>query len=190
MIAFLNKVTGKTEYALSVDIRGGKTYVRFSKNSRSYVYNTKNIKVLYDENDTPSSSLNLPFIVYMFKKQCYRCNKETTIITYIIYDDNTNQSIRYPWNKQRLLRNQKILSHLSDPSIEYYGIKVLGDFDKFDDLLMEKFKSKIQIRYSSVTKTSYPMNICEHCGAQQGNYYVYRSINEKIKDMKSIDFLD
>lgn len=190
MIAFLNKNTGEIKYALSVDVRGRKTYVSFSRNSRVYVYNSENIKVLYDENDMGSNSLNLPFIVYVFRRMCYRCFKGTDIITYIVYDDDTNQSIKYPWNKQRLLKNQKVLEHIFDPSIEYYGIKVIGDLDEFDDLLMKKFENKIQIRYSSVTETSYPMNICEHCGAPQGNYYVYRLVNEMIKNMENIDVLN
>ena len=190
MIAFINKNTGEIKYALSVDVRGKKTYVNFSKSGRTYVYNSENIRVLYDEKDMEPNSLNLPFKVYVLKKLCYRCFKETDIITYIVYDDDTNQSIKYPWNKHRLLKKQNILAHICDPSIEYYGIKVLGDFGEFDDLLMKKFENKIQIRYSSVTKTSYPMNICEHCGAPQGKYYVYRLVNEMISNMEKIDVIN
>lgn len=190
MIAFIDKNTGEVKYAFSVDVRGKKTYVKFSKSGHTYVYNSENIKVLYNEKDMEPNSLNLPFKVYVLKKLCYRCSKETDIITYIVYDDGTNQSVKYPWDEQRLLKNQKLLEHIFDPSIEYYGIKVLGDFREFDKLLMKRFENKIKIRYSSVTKTSYPMNICEHCGAPQGKYYIYRLVNEMISNMEKIDVIN
>ena len=34
------------------------------------------------------------------------------------------------------------------------------------------------------------MNLCEHCGAQQGWYFIYHEINELNKDMKEIPFED
>lgn len=187
MIKFLNKKTGNIETAFSAKKDGDKIYIKFTKNSKEYIYNEETIEFLKAEERKESKS---PFIIYTFKKQCYKCKRYTDIYTYIIFDDGSNESLKYPWNKKRLLENQDIFAHIEDPSIEYYGFKVVGDFKKYDDILMKIFKGKIEIRHSSVTKTSYPMNLCSHCGAPQGNYYVYRQINEMITNMQKIDVVD
>lgn len=55
---------------------------------------------------------------------------------------------------------------------------------------MKEFPNKISVQYSSTTQTSYPMNLCSHCGAQQGHYFVYKQVNEMIQAMQKIDFLE
>ena len=34
------------------------------------------------------------------------------------------------------------------------------------------------------------MNICDHCKAKQGEYFVYRAVNKLIKEMKEIDWFE
>ena len=83
-------------------------------------------------------------------------------ITYIVFKDGTYQDVIFPWDKNRLLKNQDILAHLQDPSIEYYGLKVVGEDDKLDDILMQKFPDKIKSKYSKTQGRSYQMNLCDH----------------------------
>lgn len=125
--------------------------------------------------------------IYRYKKKCYKCGNETDILTYITYSDNLSESMVYPWDKSRALKGQDILAHLSDPSIEYYGINVIGDIESFDKKMLALYPEQIAIRYSNITKTKYPMNICSHCGAIQGRYYVYRDINTYITQMKQLE---
>lgn len=125
--------------------------------------------------------------IYRYKKKCYKCGKETDILTYITYSDNFLESMIYPWDKKRALTGQDIFAHLSDPSIEYYGIYVIGDIAEFDKKMLRVYPEKIAIRYSNITKNRYPMNLCSHCGATQGKYYVYRDINRYITEMVQLE---
>lgn len=120
---------------------------------------------------------------------CYRCHQYTDILTYIKFKDKTCEDVTYPWNKERLLKSQDVFAHVLDPSIEYYGLLVVGDLLQYDQMLMDRFPDKIKLKYSSVVKKTYPMNICCHCGAQQGNNYVYRQVNEMINAMTEIDII-
>ena len=54
---------------------------------------------------------------------------------------------------------------------------------------MKKFPKKIQRRYSKTQERNYPMNLCDHCGAIQGWNYIYRQVNEVIKEMEPIEIL-
>lgn len=55
-----------------------------------------------------------------------------------------------------------------------------------DELLIKEFPDKIKSQYSKTQNRVYPMNLCEHCGAKQGEYFIYRQINEAIKNMEKI----
>lgn len=72
----------------------------------------------------------------------------TTVLTYIVFDDGTNEDVTFPWDKERLLQAQHIWSHIQDPSIEYYGLKVIGDDERagsaFDEKISGKDPAKIQ----------------------------------------------
>lgn len=87
------------------------------------------------------------------------------------------------------MENQDIEAHIQDSSIEYYGLKVVGDDERLDHILMKKFPDKIKSRYSKTQGRSYPMNLCDHCGAVQGWNYIYRQVNEMIKEMQRIEIL-
>lgn len=194
MIKFVNKKTGELKNAFSVKENDEKMLIKFSEDGKEYAYNKDNIEVINEENNTQIRDISkLPFRIYTFKKQCYKCHRNTDIITYIKFSDGKNEDITYPWDKKRLIKTQSfqhLLAHMQDPSIEYYTIMIVGDCKKYDDILMEKFPNKVSVQYSATTKTSYPMNICSHCGAQQGYYYVYRQINELIKSMQKIDIIE
>lgn len=127
-------------------------------------------------------------IIYQLQKECYSCGKITSLISYI--KDFSNQDVIYPWDKKHLLENQDLARHIADPSIEYYGIKVLGADEKLDDLLMKRYPKRIKSKYSCTIKKVYPMNVCEHCGAKQGWYFLYRDVNEKIRNNEKIEILE
>lgn len=181
---FLNKRTNEIKEAYSIEIKNDKVHVKFNANGKEYTYNKKNIEILNEEIKKEED-----FIIYKLTKKCYKCQKTTTIYTYIIFDDKTKQDVVFPWDKERLLKNQHTLAHLQDPSIEYYGLKVVGEDKKRDNILMKKFPDKIQVKYSKTMGASYPMNLCDHCGSIQGWNFVYRKVNQMIKKMKEIEIL-
>lgn len=190
----LIKSTGKTSLVYSAEEINNKICVKFTKDGKEYFYNKLSIEVL--KNDQSNIVLKsyrkekLPFIVYTFQKECFKCHGLTNIITYIKFNSRPYDDVTFPWDINRLEKNQDILAHIMDPSIEYYGLGVVGNFPKFDSMLMNAFPDRIDVRYSNTTKTSYPMNLCEHCGTPQGNYYVYRQVNEIINDMQQINILE
>lgn len=206
-IAFKDKNTGQIKYAYAIRSTQNKVYVQFDKNGKEYGYSRENIEVCTDpqnfgnivkkgaENSklskhSVSQTKSLSFITYEYQTKCYACGRKTGILTYIVFSDGTNESAVFPWDKKRALKRQDIMAHMQDPSCEYYGIYVIGDIAKLDKLLMERYPGRISIQYSGVVNKSYPMNLCEHCGAKQGKNYVYRYVNNKIKNMESIDIVE
>lgn len=183
---FRNKRTNEVKTVHSLEVRGEKVYVKFTENGKEYAYDKDNIEILLPGT---AAENNLPFIVYKIYKQCYKCLKPTSVLTYIVFNDGTDQDVVFPWNKERLLENQDIEAHIQDSSIEYYGLKVVGDDERLDHILMKKFPDKIKSRYSKTQGRSYPMNLCDHCGAVQGWNYIYRQVNEMIKEMQRIEIL-
>lgn len=183
---FRNKRTDEINVAYSVEIRDDKVYIKFAKNGKEYAYYKDNIELLNEVGEAQEANC---FKIYKMMKQCYKCHKNTSVFTYIIFDDGTDQDVIFPWDKRRLLKNQNIFAHIQDPSIEYYGLKVVGEDERLDSILMEKFPDKIKSRYSKTQNRSYPMNICDHCGAIQGWNFIFRQVNELIKEMKEIEIL-
>lgn len=188
MIEFKDKRTGEIKTAYSAQIIEGKVCIKFSETGREYAYSKENIELI--KMNEEQNERQIPFTVYTFPKICYNCHESTDIITYIKFKDGTNDDVVFPWDKGRLIEHQDIIAHLKDPTIEYYGLKVVGDDTKFDNMLMRKYPQKIKKKYSQTTKTTYPMNVCSTCGAIQGWYYVYRDINEIIKKMDAIEVVE
>lgn len=187
MITFTNLKTGEVKTASSFRVDGEKTYVKFTEDGKEYGYSSENIQIHKEHANS------LPFKVYSFGKECYRCHHNTNILTYIIFSDNPSEDVHYPWDKKRLIKNQtmeQVLAHMKDPSIEFYALDVVGINANYDKLLMAKYPEHFKKTYSQTQKRSYIMNTCEHCGAGQGWNYVYRRVNELIKNMIEINFLD
>lgn len=184
---FRNKRTGEVKEVYSIKIRDEKVYVVFYEKGKEYAYRKENIEVLDQKEKTGKDD---SFIIYKLKKQCYKCKKDTTVFTYIVFDDGTDQHVIFPWDRERLLENQNIVAHLQDPSIEYYGLKVVGEEEELDHVLMERFPDNIKMRYSKTQDRRYPMNLCEYCGAIQGWNYIYRQVNEMIQQMQKIDIVE
>lgn len=133
-----------------------------------------------------SDNGGLPFRVYSYTKECYKCRKPTEIITYITYADKPTEDVTFPWDMHRLLKHQDISAHMKDSSIEYYGLNVIGNIKQFDYMLMKKYPDRIKKKYSQTQMRTYPMNVCCHCGNGQGWYYIYRDVNELIQARKAI----
>lgn len=106
-----------------------------------------------------------------------------------MFSDSKNEDVIFPWDKERLLQNQDIFAHFQDPSIEYYGLKVIGGNDDLEEMLLKRFPETIKMQYSKTQKRSYPMNLCEHCKVKQGEYFIYRRINDMIKNIQEIEVL-
>ncbi len=178
MVKFMMTKTGEIKSAYSLRTAADYAFVKFKENGKEYKYLKKNIRVFESE---------LPFVLYSLELECYKCHETTEVLTYITYSDRPGVSLRYPWKTEHLLAYQNVLKHMKDPSIEYYGLNVIGSVDEYDSLLLEKFPRRIKLKYSSVQKREYPMNICTCCGARQGEYYIYRAVNERIKNMQRIN---
>ncbi|WP_349673850.1 hypothetical protein [Lacrimispora sp.] len=191
MIKFLNKKTGEIGEAYKIE---KKIHIQFTENGKEYQYDEKNIEILKDEKVEPKIQCNdkknlIP--VYSFKRKCYssKCGKITEILTYIKFDDGTDEDMVYPWDKNRLNKNklpEAEMYHMENPSIEYYPIKVIGSDKEIDELMLKKFPEKIQTKYSGTQKRRYPMNICQYCGAKQGEYFIYEWVNKAIQKMEAL----
>ena len=108
-------VTLLDAYAFSFRIDGEKTYITFTEGGKEYGYFSDNVKI-HDED-----AASLPFKIYSFKKECYRCHRNTNILTYITFSDDTADDLVYPWDKNRLMKSQsmeQVLAHMADPTIE------------------------------------------------------------------------
>lgn len=185
---FIDKRTNEIKYAYSIITENIVAQIRFTPLGKTYRYKLSDIQIL-EEDDKDISIYEVPFKIYMFERACYNCSKKTKIITYIRYAD-TNEDVTFPWNINRLARGQRIFEHLNDPSIEYYDIKVIGDIDIYDEMLFHLYPDRIQLRYSKTLGCVYLMNLCEHCGAKQGNHFVYREINKIINENRIIKILN
>ena len=189
MITFTNLKTGEVKTAFSFRVDGTKTYITFTEGGKEYGYFSANIKI---HNENASS---LPFRVYALTKECYRCHRSTTILTYITFSDHPADDLVYPWDKERLLRNQcaeQAFAHMFDPSIEYYALDVVGDIPEYDRMLLQKYPQQFKNTFSKTVNRAYLMNVCEHsdCGAGQGRNFVYRRVNELIQQMQEIELAE
>lgn len=184
MMKFKNIKTNETKTAFSFREDKEKIYIKFSPNGKEYGYLKSNIEI------TTSKADNLPFRIYTYTKECYKCHKPTEILTYITYADKPTENVIFPCDFDRLLEHQNIIAHMQDPSIEYYGLNVIGDIEEFDHLLMEKYPKRIKSTYSKTKNRIYPMNVCSHCGSGQGWYFIYKDINEMVKNGRQIELFE
>lgn len=181
MVKFEILRTGEIKHACSLETKGDKVFVRYSQNGKEYRYNADNLRILpIDENADNHVT------VYSFERKCWKCGKTTEIVTYIKFYDNADDDVTFPWDKNRLLKCQDLSAHLAYPEIEFYGLHVLGDLEKYDNILIKNFPEKIREEYSKTVDEVYPMNVCENCGAKQGRFFVYKTINEIVKAMQPI----
>lgn len=174
--------TGEIKQAYSIEQRDKKVFVRFTKNGKEYGYAETSIEII--ENKVENTQL----LVYSLERTCSKCGETTEILTYLLYDDGTDENLIFPWEKERLNRTKTLeceLLHMQNPDIEYYPIKVIGADRKFDRLLMKHYPERIRKEYSGTQKRKYAMNICQ-CGAKQGQFFVYELINICVKNMKEL----
>lgn len=176
---FINKSTGEIKEAHSIIETKSKFKIQFTKGGKEYWYSKDKISLIENTN----------FIIYTFDKPCFKCKNSTKIYTYIVYD-NSIESLTFPWDKNRLnsLKSYEAdLLHMQHENIEFYPITVLGSNSRLDKLLLDLYPKNIKYLYSYTQKRKYAMNVCEHCGSQQGEFFVYQDINIFIEQMKEID---
>lgn len=191
MVRFLNKKTGEIGEAYKIE---KKVHIQFTESGKEYLYDEKNIEVLEDEvveSKVQENDKKNQMLVYSFKRKCYsaKCGKITEILTYIKFDDGTNEDLTFPWDKKRLNENKSSedeMYHMMNPSIEYYPINVIGSDKELDKIMLKVFPERIHMEYSSTQKRKYPMNVCQHCGAKQGEYFIYEWINKVIQKMEDL----
>lgn len=196
MAAFRYKKTNEIREAFSIEKVGKKVHIQFTEKGKIYIYDEKSIEILEDEKenngglDSGKSRSNKEKIrVYSITHNCYSCQNKTEILTYIKFDDGTNEDLIYPWDKSRLQRNmssEAVMNHMMNPDIEFYPIKIIGSDNKLDEIMLNVFPESIKMKYSSTQKRYYPMNICQHCKAKQGEFFIYKEINVIIRKMESI----
>lgn len=184
MIQFKIISTGEVKSAFSYREDGNKIYITFSRGGTEYGYSKKNIQLILE------SANEDDLVVYSYQQQCYKCHCMTEVLTYVIFSDETAENVVFPWDKDRLLKYQRIEAHIIDSSIEYYGLHVIGEIDALDRVFMDRYPNRIQKKYSATQDRVYPMNICRHCGAGQGWYYIYRYINKQIRDMVPLQVVE
>lgn len=186
MISFKDKKQNIVKYAYSIENdqnNSENVVIKFNEDGKEYKYNRNNIELI--END------NISFVIYKFNRECYKCKRETTIYTYIKFDNG--EDLVYPWDKHRLNRGKSLnqeFAHMMHEQIEFYPINVIGSIDEFDNILLKKFPNNIKNKYSTTQKRSYAMNICKHCGAKQGEFFIYEELNKRIYNMEKIDIYD
>lgn len=195
MIKFIVLRTNEEKTACSVTEAGGYYCVRFSEGGRVYVYNKEHIKIVQGEVDTEGGKDRgaFPFKLYSLPKTCWKCGKETELLTYIVYGDDLRESLTYPWDMERLVIARTIYGRMPDGHagiMACYGLHVLGDLLEYDSLIMEKYPKRVMIRYSKKMENRYTMNVCTHCGAKQGWIHLYVAVNHAIRNMQPIKVLE
>lgn len=78
------------------------------------------------------------------------------------------------------------MNHMMNSDIEIYPIKLIGSDNKLDEIMLNVFPERIKMKYSSTQKRYYPMNICQHCKAKQGEFFIYKEVNIIIRKMENI----
>lgn len=199
MITFMHRRTGEVKQAYSVRYNkdGDSLGIKFTEDGTEYFYSKDNVFFLNpdfpdtsDKQEENTVNKAKELIVYSYESECYKCHQKTRIITYVVFDDGTNDNVTYPWDKKRALENQNIEAHMRCPEIEFYGIHILGQEPELDKILLEKYPENIAIKYSNTVKRSYAMNLCDCCKAGQGHFYVYYEINRIIQKKKQLTILD
>lgn len=181
----IDKRTGKKETVYSVREEDDKMFIRFKEGGTEYSYFRTNIETLPDTPPIDTSGL----LVYSLEQVCYRCQKTTEVLTYMLFADKTRDNLVYPWDKKRLNSIQStelLLAHMQYEHIEFYPIMILGSDDKLDKLMLEQFPDRISMATSKTQNRTYPMNICQHCKAKQGEFYIYERINKLIAKKQEI----
>ena len=136
-------------------------------------------KLLNEDNESNKRYL----IIYSYVRTCYKCNKDTEMLTYIVWDTTDNENLTYPRDKNRLNEewsSERTLAHIKYSEIEFYPIKVMG---ADEELMMKTYPLRIYKKYSNTQLRKYPMNVCQHCGAKHGEFFVYSEINKRIQQM-------
>lgn len=103
--------------------------------------------------------------IYAWKRECYKCHKETTVYSYYIIHDLK----KVLWGNFGLDQCPEI---------------GLGYIPALDKLVAEHFPAAaIRQRYSNSEGESYFANGCSHCDCLQGRYYVVDDPHEIIDDL-------
>lgn len=182
---FLDKRTNEIKEAFRLESKDGRIYVQFVKEGKTYGYNASNIEILDDNDDIGTKKL----VVYSYMRECYKCQKTTQILTYIVREGTDNENLCYPWDKDWLNRNKSFeatILHMQHSEIEFYPVKVMGSDEFLDKIMMKHYPGRICKRFSKTQGREYPMNVCQHCGAKQGEFFIYSTINKMIQKMEDI----
>ncbi len=98
--------------------------------------------------------------IYKWKKQCPKCKKETSVISYYLNYD--------------LEKYDDVFE-----MVENIGI---GDIPFIDKILVEKYKNVKWVTHKFQSE-KYVANVCEHCGHLQGHYYVVEDPHEILEEL-------
>ncbi len=187
IMRFLDKKTNEIKEAYSIRKNGNNVLVKFQKGEKEYSYNQYRIQILKD-----TASFHSCRKVYKFNKRCGNCGKTTSIYTYIVFSDDPKEDVTFPWDKKRLRRNQNTFAHLCNPSLEFYGFRIIGQDEDLDEQFAKAFPQKIKIRYYPTRKMVYfeAQNLCDHCRAFQDKFSIYKCVDIMIQQKKKIDWIE
>ncbi|MCL2588110.1 MAG: hypothetical protein FWD84_01740 [Oscillospiraceae bacterium] len=184
MIRFFDKKAQVERIAYSIEDKSSSIYnIRFLEHGIPYSYLKSNITLLSNV-----SSQSGKLLIYEYEKGCYSCKNSTKIKTYILHEE-TCENLIFPWDKHYLNRTKSAEAHnfhFHDSSIEFYPVSIIGTFPEYDQRLLAHFRGQIGEEYSVTQGRTYPMNLCRHCNAKQGQFFIYRDVNIFIQKMQDI----
>ena len=144
-----------------------------------------------------AASKNKDIFVYTFSRNCQQCHTVNELLTYMVFDDDTDENLVFPWDRERLFSSQDAISffkHMLYEESEYYSYQVLGENKKLDQLMLKKFPETIRMEYSKTLKEKYAMNICPKCNGvgmgKHGKNFLHVLLDQKIKNMEKIKVID
>jgi len=114
------------------------------------------------------------------KRKCYKCKKNTTVISFAVEKFGTYINKKYV--------NEEIYSYFGDNSIHF--INSFSPLEKkMEKFLLETYN--YHLSYSKTMETTYLANNCQNCDSLQGDYFLYNEPDspfflnsiQKIKDL-------
>ena len=109
---FLDRRSNEIIEAYEILIRQEKACVRFTEGGKEYAYHKENIELI-----DASGKADCPFVVCRLMKECYKCRKQMAVLTYIVFDDGTDEDVVFTRDKESVSGNQYVSVHMRDPGI-------------------------------------------------------------------------
>lgn len=131
--------------------------------------------------------------IYTFEEfRCVCCGNKLDVLTYLLYNDDTDENLTYPWDMKRLNAHRSPDLKYKEIQVQikgHYPIKTLGSDAKLDLMLLAEFPKHLRKFTDQVKYKRCPMNRCQHCRNEYENIYLRDEINRRIRDMEPLKLL-